>query len=652
MLSLKQAVMMGLSCCTMANAFAHDNQLIKLPGTGLSVVKQATLLHPMPAEAKLNFTVWLSLRNQSALLQLAQDVYDPSSPQYHQFLTQTDYEQQFAPTATAEHTVQQYFDAYGMQTRIVNHSVRVSGTVKQIKQALHVQMNDYRLQQQLGHANATEPQVPAEIGQLISGISGLNTLPQYHANNIAKEAAQPAEKLEFLWNNFSPDANPTRTSLQGFSGAQLQTTYNLNNIPTVNGVQLNGAGQTLVVVDDCDTNTSAQILNDANQYFNANGITPFVTTGTNRNFAIVNPDGSTFTTCPSPDAFNREIALDIESSHTIAPGDNTVLVLGNHDLRQALIDVINSLIQNNFSIAGFSNATVISNSWSGAEDRDDLLEQNLALAAAAGISVDFSSGDCGDNTYTTPVDPTTGKSKCNAHAQAAVNYPSSSAYVTAVGATSLFVDSSYHYAFETVWGTVRSVNNVLTYSGGTGGGISQFYGPVSWQSGISDFTAGGYGVISSFGSLRALPDVAMLGDPDTGLLIIEGGTQIQEGGTSLACPLFSGTLVLVNQARALLNKGTPIGQAAPYLYQGNAALSASRALNLIIPPAQIISGATPPPSSSIQGTPAPASAFTIGSHTFGWDSSLTIDPEKQFWNDAVGVGSPNLPYFVLSMANR
>ena len=222
------------------------------------------------------------------------------------------------------------------------------------------------------------------------------------------------------------------------------------------------------------------------------------------------------------------------------------------------------------------------------------------MASAAGISVNFSSGDCGDNTYSTK--------KCSGTwpSPLAVNYPSSSAYVTAVGATALFVDTNYSYAFETVWGTVRN----LAYDGGTGGGISQFYGEhVTWQSSIRNFTAGGYGVINSYGNRRALPDIAMLGDPQTGLLIIAQGQEVQDGGTSLACPLFSATLVLVNQARSLLNKGTPIGQAAPYFYQQNQVLLSNRAINLIIPPAVIISGATPPPSSLIQNTPAPASAF-------------------------------------------
>ena len=143
----------------------------------------------------------------------------------------------------------------------------------------------------------------------------------------------------------------------------------------------------------------------------------------------------------------------------------------------------------------------------------------------------------------------------------------------------------------------------------------------------------------------------MLADPGTGLFIYSTssdcntGQTCQIGGTSLATPLFSATLALINQARALLHGGnqSPIGQAAPYLYTHNSQLITAQALNVITPPHQIISGATP-----ISG--GPGSAFSIFNYGFNWDSSLTI-VENQFWNDVVGVGSPNIPFFVTTMAN-
>ncbi|KTD02832.1 S53 family peptidase [Legionella feeleii] len=642
----KLKFLLPLGFIVMTSFAAQTTTLVSLPNPGAQLLNQARLIKEAAADTQFSFNVWLKLRNKQDLDQLVQDVYDPKSPRYQQFLTRALFEEKFAPDQEAEEKVSHFFLNHGMQANIVNHSIRVTGSAAQIEQALHVQMNYYRYKNKVFHANAGTPRLMPEIAQYVAEITGLNTIPEFQENigHAKAETQSTTHDLNFLENNFIPTALPTTISLQGFSGANLRKTYNLSNIPKINGVRLNGLGQTLVIVDKCGTNGPAQILSDANQYFKMNGIAPFIISGPAKNFAIVNPDGSPFTNCPNASSFSREIVLDIEASHTIASGDNTVLVLGT-DQRTTLMDVINTLIQNNYTIAGFTNAYVISNSWSSPESFDAALESSLQLAAAAGISINFSSGDCGDNTYTNA-------GKCNGSPPlVTVNYPSSSAYVTAVGATALFVDNNYNYAFETVWGTVESVGGVLSYTGGTGGGISQFYGPVPWQSSISSFTAGGYGIINNFGNRRALPDVAMLGDPRTGLLIIANGTQVQDGGTSLACPLFSATLVLVNQARSLLNKATPIGQAAPYLYQQNNLLLANRAINLIIPPSIMINGATQPPSTLIDNTPAPASSFTIGNVTFGWDSSLTLEPENQFWNDGVGVGSPNIPNFVMAMAN-
>lgn len=625
----------------------NKSEWLQVPSPGMHLIKQAKFIKPMEPTQQLTLNVWLKLRNKRQLDELVQDVYNPQSPRYHQFLTAARYEQEFAPDSHAEQVVHEFFSKQGLNAQLVNHHVQVKATVAQIEHLLHLRMHQYRYHQQKVYANNAQPQLPSAVAMYVAEITGLNNLHTAMINSreeAVNEKKNP-QKLNFIWQNFKPEAIPTDISLQGFSGVNLQNTYNLQNIPRINGVRIDGGGQTLVIVDKCGTNGPAQILSDANKYFHENSIKPFIVSGPLKNFAIINPDGTPFTQCPNASSFSQEILLDIESSHTLAPGANTVLVLGA-DQQPVLMDVIDGLIRNNYTLGGFPNAYVISNSWGGEESLDVALESSLELAAAAGISVNFSSGDCGDNTYTND-------NKCtgNPMSPPTVNYPASSAYVTAIGATALFVDNNYRYAFETVWGTVKTRHSTLAYDGGTGGGISQIYGPVGWQNSISSFTAGGYGVISNFGQRRALPDVAMLGDPQTGLLIIANGAQVKDGGTSLACPLFAATLTLVNQARSLLNKATPIGQAAPYLYQRNEVLLANRALRLIIPPAVIISGANPPPPVSIQGTPAPASAFTLGTVTFGWDSSLTLEPEAQYWNDGVGVGSPNIPNFVMSMAN-
>ena len=628
---------------------------MEIPSPGASLIQQAKLIGPVNSNQKINFTVWLKLRNKEQLDQLTRDIYNPNSANYQKFLTYDEFNQHYAPSQEAENKVWHYFTAQGMQAKIANHSVRVTATAAQIEQALQIKLNQYRHQNRTVYANATPPTLNSEMAQQVLAISGLSNIARYQpalrerpkANN-SHEAFKPHD-LNLVWDTFLPAAQPTTQSFTGFNGSNLQTTYNLAQIAPVQGNTINGAGQTLVIIDACGSNSAVQITADANLY-NGVAITPLSLTGPSRNFAVINPDGSDYTTCGTPGTtgWENEIALDVESSHTIAPGANTVLVLAPSDtapLDAAVHDVINTLISNNYTIAGFSNAYVVSNSWGISElsaGYSPAMEAALETAAAFGISFNFSTGDCGDGTYNSSW-------PCSAAVEAYVEFPASSAFTTAVGGTSTFVDNNWSYAFEALWGSYYGGS----FYGGTTGGISKFYGPVSWQSSISSFTAGGYnnGTVG-FYNKRAVPDIAMLADPYTGLTIYEGGQSFVYGGTSLACPLFSGTLTLLNQERMLLNGNNPrpIGQAAPCLYTNNSTLLNAQALRLISPPHLIIDGARRPPVG------APLSAFRIYDSaygyelTFGWDSSMTLAPENQFWNDGVGVGSPNLPNFIPTMA--
>lgn len=374
-----------------------------------------------------------------------------------------------------------------MSAKMMNHRIHISATVNQIEKALKIKINRYRFNHQIVYSNHQAPKLPPKIGKHILEISGLSNIPLYQ-NNLSKSDVHISPDIV-------PKANPTNISLQGFTGQQLQKAYNLSNIPAINGQTLDGTGQTLVITDLCGSNTSADILQNANKYFLKNNIKLFRVSGPSKNFSIINPDGYTFNKCLDNNPYSNEINLDVQASHTIAPGNNTVLVLGT-SRKTVLIEVIDTLIRNNFMIGGFPNAYVISNSWGGPEVDDPALENALEIAASSGISVNFSSGDCGDNTYTN-------NKKCTGSGSPTVNYPASSPFVTAVGATTLFVNHQYQYAFETVWGTVKDSQ----YDGGTGGGISSIYGPVNWQNSIHNFYAGGYGSLNNYPDKRALPDI-------------------------------------------------------------------------------------------------------------------------------------------------
>jgi subtilase family serine protease len=146
--------------------------------------------------------------------------------------------------------------------------------------------------------------------------------------------------------------------------------------------------------------------------------------------------------------------------------------------------------------------------------------------------------------------------------------PADVTYATGVGGVSLALNSDNSIAFQTGWETQESILinggvindppmplNFYGFGGGSGGGPSAFFAKPAFQKGVP-------------GKFRQVPDISWLADPFTGVVIlISEPDQVpaQEwyviGGTSLSTPTFSALWAIANQ-----EAGTPLGQAAPYLY--------------------------------------------------------------------------------------
>jgi len=184
----------------------------------------------------------------------------------------------------------------------------------------------------------------------------------------------------------------------------------------------------------------------------------------------------------------------------------------------------------------------------------------LLEASLTGISVLFSSGDEGDDV--------------TAVGSRQVNYPASDPLATAVGGTSTEIGAHGQIVFQTGWSSSYSTLSSGAwapvppgnYSSGSGGGTSQLFTQPFYQKGHVPASISKY-----FGStpMRAVPDISMPGDPNTGLRIGEtqvfpNGTYYAEyrlGGTSLSSPLLAGVL-----ADTVQFTGHAIGFINPLIY--------------------------------------------------------------------------------------
>ncbi len=356
--------------------------------------------------------------------------------------------------------------------------------------------------------------------------------------------------------------------------------------------------------------------------------------------------------------FATETTLDVEWAHVVAPGAKIALVLAADNSFTNLNAAVKFAIENNLGPA-------ISNSY-GAEENlidDGTLadtEAVLAEGAAAGVSVNYSSGDDGDFALAEqalnigiPAGTTT------------VSYPSGSPFATSVGGTSLFVNPDDTLNFQTGWGTNleqlnaadtfpfpdSNVADGLGFLGGAGGGASEIFPKPHFQRGQPG------------GDFRQQPDISYLADPQTGVEIVQTvrGRLVGEiiGGTSLACPLFSALWTIGAQAAG----GHNIGQAAQTLYDlKDGAISDVRQVSS----PNNVTGVLTTPNGTINLTAADisqplfntrrfvsslagGSGGQIFNLTFGTDSSLTVD---NGWDNVTGLGTPNAPQFIQRLVKQ
>ena len=645
-------------------------------------IKHATDLGALDPTQTMAVTVWLKLRNTNQLDQLAKQQHTKGNANYHQWIDQAAFNATYAPTAQEVKSFENFATAHGLSILYApgdNAYVKVSGTVASIEKAFHTQIDSFRYNGQTYFSNTGNPSINDASGAQVDAISGMDNFgfnPDVASAATADGAqAQPVAvgsspnglffesqcfrgtetqtftagttSATYTGNRYGADiSNSTLGHLApcGYQPSEMHTAYGMNGLYAAG---LTGSGQTVVITDAFG---DATIESDANVFSQLYGLPALDSS----NFQIVSAPGSlnhpTVSVFGNPAGWAVEISIDVEWVHAMAPGAKIVLVVSPNngsDLDEAI----------NFAVVHHYGNT-ITNSWAGVEGFGNPAQFNrdnriLEEAAVQGIDVNFSSGDSGD--YAQAVGFNT------------VSFPASSPFATAVGGTSLALNTDDTIAFQTGWGTnlTRIANRVsqgsspsnpplsLGFLFGAGGGPSLTFAKPDFQQNLP-------------GTKRLLPDVAMLADPETGVEIIEtvNGqlTVAVYGGTSVASPMFSGIMAIAAQ-----KAGHALGQAAPLMYGLASANdttkaiydvtdygSASNVTGTITTPSLTTSYSADELASPLDGTTSYYSALYNSPFstrwfvlTFGTDSSLTTGPG---WDDVTGVGTPNGENFVNALA--
>jgi kumamolisin len=147
-----------------------------------STAESARLGSTDPARA-IAISVSLAGRSPSALTRTLAGIYDPRSPDFHHFLTPTEFAARFGAPESARSRVEMALQA----ARLVilpsssSTSVNARGTVGQVEGLFGVRLDDYRTGDGTTYfAPEASPQLPAALNGLATGVLGLDTRPAIH----------------------------------------------------------------------------------------------------------------------------------------------------------------------------------------------------------------------------------------------------------------------------------------------------------------------------------------------------------------------------------------------------------------------------------------------------------------------------------------
>ena len=185
-----------------------------LPG-----LSNATLLGAAPAGTQL--TVDIGFTNPNAASELAEynALYDPSSPSYHQFLTPSQFDTEFAMPASVLSGVTSWLHSAGLSPTYVSSSgqlVAIRGTVAQLSSLFRTAFDSYQVGSIPFIANTAAPTVPADLD--IDDVVGLNTLQRMWTEGQIDQLNGTPESL--LPSSLRTAAS-TQLELSGYNGTLM-----------------------------------------------------------------------------------------------------------------------------------------------------------------------------------------------------------------------------------------------------------------------------------------------------------------------------------------------------------------------------------------------------------------------------------------------
>jgi subtilase family serine protease len=509
-----------------------------------------------------------STTQQQDLNNLLAQQQDRSSPNYHKWLTPTQFADRFGMTRGDIQRVTAWLQSQGFAVTAVANSrneISFDGTVSQIEVAFATEIHNYLVNGELHFANATDPSVPSALAGSVLAIGHLHDF-----------APKPRAK-----------ARPHLTSY--VSGNHFVTPGDfatIYDVAPLYSAGSDGTGQKIAIVGQSSVNPT-----DLSNFRSAAGLpasTPQMvllssTTSTrcagdegesdldlewsggvakNASIIFVYAGLSTGDTCTNRNGDTVWDALHYAVQNTVAPFISTSYGFCESGLGQTFVDQVQGWAQQ----ANSQGQTIVAASGDdGAADCDGTVSsatQGLAVDAPAAIP---EVTGMGGNTFT-------GDAAGTLTGTAPTTNADATTYWSGTTNSTDTISSALSYIPEDAWNDTAADGSLSA----SGGGASIYFAKPSWQTGTGvpadgkrdvpdlSFAASpnhdGYLVCSEDGANGAIQSSCTAGFR-TGA----GGTFTVVGGTSVAAPTFAAILALINES---LGNTPPsgLGNVNPNLY--------------------------------------------------------------------------------------
>ena len=315
-----------------------------------------------------------SAENEAAFKAYLDQLQDRTSGSFHKWLSNVEIGNRFGPSSQDVARVGEWLAEKGFSVHQVapdGSTIEFDGTVGKIAEAFHTSIHNLSVRGESHYANVTDPQLPAALMPVVSGVASLNDF----APHPMSHRVLPVDKPNGI----------RSTGTNYLSAADLATIYNFNPLFQQG---ITGKGQTIVLIE----NTDQYSVGDWQAFRKVFGLTrtyPYAT------LTQVHPTGSNTCTAPGVNSDDAEAAIDVEWALAAAPNASIV-----NSACRASGGIFGGFI----ALANMLQASVppkiVSISYGEAEASDGAtlnayINNLYATAAAEGVSVFVSSGDEG-----------------------------------------------------------------------------------------------------------------------------------------------------------------------------------------------------------------------------------------------------------------